>query len=65
MNYDAETIDIRAAINLRVAVRRQLAPLFGRHVIRSAEHLTGDCQVCASSLLGTGHFAQLRNAKVE
>ena len=41
---DAQAIDVGAPVNFRVAVARHLAPLLGRHVIRSAEYLAGDGQ---------------------
>jgi hypothetical protein len=53
------------AINFRIAVVRQLAPLLGGHVIRSAEHLSRNRQIRAARFFGAGDFAELRNSQVE
>src|SRR5215831_5740574 len=61
----AQTVNIRTAINLRVAIARQLAPLLRRHVVRSAQHLSGHGQGCALPDLSTGDFPQFCNAEIQ
>src|ERR1044072_319369 len=40
VEHETEAVDIGAAVDLGIAVARDLAPLFRRHVIRSAKHLS-------------------------
>src|SRR5205085_11889293 len=54
---DAQAIDIRAAVNFGVAVARQRAPLFGRHVVGRAEYLAGDGE--------RGRFGRVRVARAD
>src|SRR5712692_4588129 len=62
---ETETVDVRATVDFRTAVARQLAPLFRRHVIRSAQHLTGDREICIPGLLCSRNFFQLGDSQIE
>src|ERR1041384_8806759 len=61
---ESKTVDVSASINLAAAVARDLAPLFRRHVIRSAEHLSRHRQRGVAAVVA-GNLAHLRDTEIE
>ena len=65
VNNDSKTVDVRTTINLRISVSRQLAPLLRRHVMRSAEDLSGHRQRSFAGPISPSDLAHFRNSQVE